>query len=853
MGILNRLTIKHLLLNKKRTIVTIIGILLSMALMLGCGLLASSFIDEMKRETIVNSGPYHTEFLELSYNDAKKVEQNIQVEQSYFFQSLGFAKVESTNESKPYLYIAAANEKLLNTHSLIEGRMPSNDQEVVISDHMSYNGEVNYKVGDILQLEVGPRIAFGEEIMENIEIDNRYPETLGKTTKKTYKIVGVIKRSYTESYSGAGYTVFTKTEELGQENNYVFVEYKKPSKTYEATEEIVSKLDKEASIITNSSLLYYYGTTKYDNINQSIASVLSIALGLLSIGCIIVIYNSFAISTMERKKQFGLYASIGTTKKQILHTVLFEAFVVGFIGIVLGILSSFLGIYVVLEILNYLLKNIWEYQFHLVINWLYIVIPIIFMIVVVIISAYIPAKRASSVTPIVAIRENDDIKMPKRKLKTPFWVVRFFGIEGELALKNMKRNKKKYRITVLSLFVSIVLFISFSAYLLYGVGTMETVDYYDVDIMVSLNRNMKDTTVLKNMTNDASVTNSLIYSIDGTMYKTNEKNIYTEEYEKYLNHNYLDISATYSDEENVGENNMNFIILSDQDYESYVKEIGYSKDDIVLLNQVNIITYEDNNRYLYEGPIFKKDNIEFNLCHSEAIDNDEFSYQCNNPLGNVVYTTKVPKTLEALKHDSNVSIILSERLYQKYVKEDNYRYYMMNINANDYEALYKKWTNDYKSLKGLSIYSPKLELKEQKNAILALKILLYGFISLVTLIGVTSVFNTIHTSINLRRKEFAMLRSMGLTPKGFNKMILFESLFFGMKSLFYALPVSFACILLIHNSMGSFVSRTTLLIPWFSVIVAIFGVFFIVLLAMSYSVHKIKKENILDCLRDENI
>ena len=144
--------------------------------------------------------------------------------------------------------------------------------------------------------------------------------------------------------------------------------------------------------------------------------VLCFALCLLSVGCVIVIYNSFAISTKKRKKQFGLYASIGATRKQILQTVFFEAFLVGSIGIVLGIASSFLGIYVVLEILNYLLKDFWAYEFHLIINWIYIIVPILFMVFVVFFSAFLPARRASRVAPIISIRENDEIKMPKRKL-----------------------------------------------------------------------------------------------------------------------------------------------------------------------------------------------------------------------------------------------------------------------------------------------------------------------------------------------------------------------------------------------------------------------------------------------------
>ena len=146
-----------------------------------------------------------------------------------------------------------------------------------------------------------------------------------------------------------------------------------------------------------------------------------------------------------------------------------------------------------------------------------------------------------------------------------------------------------------------------------------------------------------------------------------------------------------------------------------------------------------------------------------------------------------------------------------------------------------------------------MSYKQEKNSLLVIKILLYGFIVLVTLTGVTSVFNTIYTSIHLRRKEFAILRSVGLTNKGLSKMMFFESLFFGIKSLLYALPVSFIFILLIASSIGISFNFGTLLIPWKAILISIVGVFLIVLIITFYSIQKIKKENILTFLQNENI
>ncbi len=841
MKILNRLTIKHLKMNPKRTIVTIIGIVLSMALMLGCGLLASSFIESMKQEAIMLHGEYHAAFKSLSKKEAQEIENNIHINNSYFSSLMGFGEfLDSQNYAKPYYAMYSASKELLETFQLKEGRLPENEHEILVSNHVTTNGMKTVSIGEELVINVGKRYVDGEITYLNDSYEEGLNDHLEQFEEQRFTVVGIISRPYTESYTAAGYSLFTLGSNYLDEGNNVFVEYKKPQETFEISDEIINQLNlNNKSVAYNSSLLYFYGTTRYGNINESIMKVLCFALCLLSVGCVIVIYNSFAISTMERKKQFGLYASIGATRKQILQTVFFEAFLVGSIGIVLGIASSFLGIYVVLEILNYLLKDFWAYEFHLIINWIYIIVPILFMVFVVFFSAFLPARRASRVAPIISIRENDEIKMPKRKLKTPKFVTKLFGIEGELALKNMKRNKRKYRITVLSLFVSIVLFISFSTYLNYGVSTMDSVDRYDFDISMET-YNLEGLQTLKEIRHDNRVDTSYLFRLESySSYIPMDS--YVSWYRNYLRNYELESS------------NMNLFILEDEDFDQFRKTQAANFDDILLLNQGQVIDYQNGNRETYQGKLFQQDISHLNLCYWDDAKDDEV---CNIPLSNIKMITEVPPTFQYLLYNSSHAVFLSASKYQELFSDVSTSFntvYNLNIQAKEYESLYNEIEKKYGNFQNMNMSSPKMEQKESKNLVLAVKILLYGFISLVTLIGVTSVFNTIHTSINLRRKEFAMLRSMGLTPKGFNKMILFESLFFGLKSLIYGIPVSFLCVLYIHDSMSGFSTRDHMLIPWGAICFVVIGVFLIVLLAMRYSVHKIKKENILNAIRDENI
>ena len=845
MKLLNRLTIKHLLMNKKRTIVTIIGITLSTALMVGIGLLVSTFLQAMIDDTISSSGSYHAYFDNVTKEEVNEIKNHLEVEKTYSYGTVGYANINSTNDYKPYLFIASADDTYFSHETLLEGRYPTNEEEIVIPSHLNTNGEVNLKVGDTITLEVGPRVSQGEEVYDNtvplIEVYDEtgeaiLDETLAPKMTKTYTVVGIIDRSNSEDYSGPGYMAFTtKSNDIVSYRTYV--EYKSVRKTYETTSTICEYLE-NASCQEHDSLLYYYGISRYDNVNKTITSLLAIVLSLLSVGSIIVIYNSFAISTMERKKSFGLYSSLGATPKQIKYTVFFEAFVVGLIGIILGVLGAFLGIYVVVQVLNYLIVDSWGLKLVFTVNPYYIIIPILFMILVVFISAFIPAKRSSKVTAIEMIRENDEIKIPRRKVKTPKWVRKIFGIEGEIALKNMKRNKRKYRITLLSLFISIVLFISFSTYLKYGLSVTELTDLPAYDIVISTSNQE----IMNEIESNALVNDTYVSKFGFAEYTVEDTSIYQDDYFKFLTEMGYDPNNLLQ---------MTAIIIEDDEYERLALNYQIDNETILFLNDIMYNSYNNGNRHSYHTSIFDTELNTMNLCGS-------VEDSCVNAKVHFVENNEKTQQFENYFHDQYTpTIFVSESLAKKYGIFTSYDLdeaaNYITIYSEEYETLYNELEKKYQNTIDGYLSSPRITYEQEKNNVLAIKILMYGFIALVTLTGVTSVFNTIYTSIHLRRREFAILRSVGLSPKGFQKMIFFESLFFGLKSLLYALPVSFVIILLIANSMGYTFTFDGILIPWGSVIAAIVGVFLIVLLTMMYSSSKIKKENILNSLREENI
>ena len=848
MSILNDLTIKNLKLNKKRTIVTIVGIILSTALMVGIGLLFSSFQDYMIRETISYNGKYEAEYGDVSLDKLNSIDKK---DFSYFYQKpIGFSKFDSANEYKPYIYISSVDKEYFNELHLISGRFAENDSELVISNHINTNGGASYKIGDIITLKYGERVIEGVNTLANNEYYEE--ETLNIVGEKTYTIVGIVERSNFEDYSASGYSTFTLDMNDKDGTVNVFVMFNNKKKIIKQSEDLAKKLGYNNAISYNSTLLALYGESTYGNIMKSMITMIVIMLSLVSIGCIVVIYNSFAISVMERKKEFGLLSSIGATKKQLSYTVFFEALIEGIIGIILGICGAYIGIGTVILIINNLIGDILVLKLNLVTNIVFIIIPVIFMILVIFISALVPSRRAAKVSPIEAIRQNDDIKVNKKKIKTGKLVNKLFGIEGEIALKNIKRNKKKYRVTIVSLFISIVLFISFSSYMNYTIDTASSVmgevpyDYQisyfgddnDIDALDKISEIIKSNDVKEYVSYSASN-----LSIIGNY-------TYSDEYLDFYKSAYGDdgIKALT----NLKYQYISIYILDDISYNKYKELIGLDKDSVILLNKFKGVSYGNNKRVNYDIPVINNGDINIKICNFDDNDEDvDTTKYCNKKIDNIFITNKSFDLIEEFSYMSDFKLIVNKKLYDN-IYDSGTHYTQYNIISDNTDNI-DKLTKELDKYDNVNYTNVKESMKQANNMILVVKILMYGFIGLITLIGVTSVFNTISTSMALRKREFAVLRSIGLTRKGFNKILFFESLFFGLKSLIYAIPVSLGVTIIIHYALADMMSINSIVIPWKAIIISIVSVFVIVLLTMMYSTSKIKKHNIIEQIREENI
>lgn len=858
MNVLNKLTLKSLQMNKKRTIVTIIGIILATSLLTAVITMVVSFRATMIEYEKEDAGNYHYVFEDVPYEDLKYFKNNTNIEEIYCTEDIGYTYLEgNNNDYKPYLHLLAFNEKALINSSvkLVEGRMPQNENEIVISEHIKDIAEVEYNIGDTLSLDVSKRTDLSGEY--ELDQSNAYvegEEKLESMYTKEYKVVGIIERpNYDiENPASPGYTIVTYLNdnnatqnlniyvllsEYGLKNQEEFV-----SQITGIDKNILTKLENneqldEKELEEYNNIKYSYskneGLLRYENFEVSdstMSTVLSLAvvvIVIIIVTSIFCIRNSFAISITEKMRQYGMLASVGTTPKQIKKNVLYEAMILALIAIPIGILCGLFADFILLKVIGTLLADaLNNLKFIFSISWLSLVFVILLAIITIYLSAISSARRASKVSPIEAIRGNNDIKINPKKIRSSKIVEKLFGIGGKIADKNLKRNKKKYRTTVISIVVSVSIFIAMSSFIDYAMNASSV--YY----------------------NNTSYN---LYVRDGVedSYKEIAKFSGVEEYSIVrLSNFYVDTNTIKGNEDLRGGDEssqipISIIALGDEEYRRYVNELGLNyndaKDKAILIDDYTqyIVDEENKGKYIMKRVYtYEKGDTILGSFEDEGVKDTSLEIAA-------VGTTR-PMGLENVT-SSYGYLVISDDFYNRNVK-DTYaqELYIKCNNSNKLEGQIMQEYDD------LIVYNLDEQMQQEQSVYLVIQIFLYGFITVISLIGITNIFNTITTNMNLRSREFAMLKSIGMTNKEFNKMIRLESILYGLKSLFIGIPIGIILSYLVYKSISGGIEMEFTL-PINSIIISIIVVMLLIILIMRYSLSKINKQNIIETIRKDNI
>jgi putative ABC transport system permease protein len=267
--------------------------------------------------------------------------------------------------------------------------------------------------------------------MENGEVT----ETLRNTTTANYTVVGIVKHPAWEPSWAPGYTVITYLDEsmIGADVtvNAAVVLNKVDRSLYTYAENLASE-HHITSVSFNTSLLRYYGVTNNDDLNKTLFSLSAIIMGVIIIGSVALIYNAFAISVSERSRHLGMLSSVGATKSQKRNSVFFEGIIIGLISIPFGMISGLVGIGITFLFLNSLIQSVFEVTetLRLTVTPISLGVACVVSMITILISTYLPARKASRISAIDAIRQTTDIKLTGKKVQTSRLIRKLFGIEA---------------------------------------------------------------------------------------------------------------------------------------------------------------------------------------------------------------------------------------------------------------------------------------------------------------------------------------------------------------------------------------------------------------------------------------
>ena len=908
MNVFNKVTLESLKKNRTRTIVTIIGIMLSAAMICASTTLVSSMQNFVLRCAIHIDGDWYGAVYDAAYKDYEDIRDSDRVSSAAYAQVLGYAKIDSANERKPYLYVlggdvASGYFKTMPVH-LILGTLPKDSTEIILPEHLTSNGKVNYKLGDTVTLDVGDRTLDGRRLGQNTPVYTYDSETqveimsgerLENTEPRTYTVVGIYERPTFEDYSAPGYTALTAADTKSADQSLIHCYFKlhKPAGVYDFMKEM--GYTQEYRYAYNTKVLLYSGTAPFDSFLTAFYSLAAIIIALIVFGSVSLIYNAFSISVSERTRQFGLLSSVGATRKQLRRMVLFEALAVSIVGIPLGILVGIGGIGITLLLIGdkfFSLVRV-DIPMRLCVSWQAVVIAAVIALVTVLISAWIPSKRATRVSAVEAIRQSMDIKVSGRPVRTSKLAYKLFGLPGVLAGKHYKRNRKKYRTTVVSLFMSIVLFVSAAAFTDYMMESAEgglASDQFDLIYAAESDASAA-------MTPDALL--DLLFSdqnVTGGTY-TKKQFLQGDISREYVTAMYADRFSNFGMEREdaapkelsisgylyfVADAEFNRLLekynLKEADYYDRDKPLGIALDRNIELDRrlekyVTLDTLKGDGcvieglYYVEIDGYYRKDSrIDENgnkVVLYQNRDNENDIIELPHEESFAKYTLRSEKTIEEapffVSRSTPVAInmIYPYSMLESVVPEaalNQFRNTEYFLTSSDHTASFGNLATvlTENGLSSRQLFDYAANAETDRNVVTIIRVFAYGFIVLISLIAAANVFNTISTNISLRRREFAMLKSVGMTQKGFRRMMNYECLLYGSKALLLGLPVSCGITYLIYRAVTT-AYETSFHLPWAAIGIAVLSVFLVVFATMMYAMRKVKKDNPIDALKNENL
>lgn len=857
MNIFNKVAMQGLKKNRTRTIVTIIGVILSAAMITAVTTFGVSLMNYMAEVAASKYGDWQVAYLDADSSFKKEISSDKKVEKAVSFENIGYARSEGgENPNKPYFFIAGFSQRTFDALpvTLVSGRLPENDREILLSGKATTEGGASYALGDTISLAVGSRLE-GDKKLSQSDPYKAGTEIFAPQEEKEYTVVGICRTPVFEEDSSPGYTLITRNEESMQGAEFsVFVSLWNPRQIHSFAK---SAGDGHAYIL-NHNVLRIMGLSDDPSdrvFNALLYSAGVIVIAIIMVGSIFLIYNSFSISLNERMRQIGILSSVGATSKQLRNSVLFEGLCIGVVGIPAGVCLGLASIGLIISGITKKLSSIFYTGVSLTmdISALAIIGAAAISMITILVSAYIPARKAAKTPVMDCIRQTNEIKVEAKAVRISRTTRRICGLEGTLALKNFKRNKKRYRSIVLSLALSIVLFVSTSALVTsmnHETKQAKVVTNYDIGFGTQAMDDADMLNLYDKLKLAEGVTESSYQDVVEYMCTVSPGEL-TEDYWK--------AAGGHSSDETV-KLPMDIQFLDDNAYLKIVKDLGLPTEEYAG-ESGKIIAVGKVNDEKAEGvkdlkDMFISPSMDLAVMPKASAEAGE----AQNQNISVTFVETVPPdsppiagAAEQRPYSFQVMAPWSMKAYlysadnPADLKVKGLTFQSENPPKSEKEM--KTIIQEASLTSAYTFMNTSDALEEGRNYIFVANVFSYTFIIMISLIAIANVFNTISTNIKLRRRELAMLRSVGMSDRDFNKMMRFECAFYGVRSLLFGLPVAIISSWMICKTM--MVDSHRFVLPWASIGISIISVFLVIFITMLYAVSKIKKENIIDALRDD--
>ena len=926
MNVMNRITWKAMWKNKLRTLVTIVGIILSAAMFMAVTTMCVSIWQFLVDHECINNGDCFIKIFVQTQEQLEMLRHDDHITKLGVGKTLGYTTFELMPEdgaSYETAVILAGDEAFYEMISdeLVHGMYPQNSGEIAITENVyQYLKKAGKpcEIGQTVTLDIA------------VELEGMEFPTSGEDYSKEYKIVGILQTFF--KFHGDNFNLSSLlTYADGKEAPALW--YSSMVKTSPASHArtYISNNSQDTAygqwFDLNLDMLGLYGDIKYANYTVVIGGLAAVLMGIILIGSVSLIYNAFSISVSERTKQFGLLCGIGATKKQIRKSVLFEASTLCVLGIPIGILCGYAGIWITLYFVGDAVDVMMQGSFGSTatlsarFSWIAALIAALVGMLSVYLSALIPARKATKIAPVSAIRQSGEYVVPKKNVKIGRLSQKLWGIPGLLAKKYYSTSRKKYRSTVASLAVSIFLFItaaSFAGELQKVANSAVNTQNFDLMILKDTYYDIGDIRNMDFVDNSAWVSRNYDYgtapdeSMLSEQYRklAREQTVFDRFYPSYVEILYLEdeVFLDYLTEHGIApeqyfQKDTPAALVCDLDYTHYqydgngkgtrlsyeipvlaedVKDIpiysrgvpaevrryyaensihtDYSISEITMHGNwvIELVPYELNQGLMY----MLEEEAEYVLVVQENVGNKTYeSYYPYDPETNtrteeLIFTqeTKTPdlclgERISELpfgvpNHGRSSYNCIMLLLPMSCMPQSDLR---LSVTVSDYEAFLK-----FAREKNLSYFDYLNSERMFRTVLFLINVFSNGFIILISLICVCNVFNTVTTNILLRRKDFGVLRSVGMKNRELYSMMGYECMQYGILSLLYGLPLGLLAgygVYLITDQAEN-LSYTA---PWNALLIASVCVIAVVFISMLYGISRIKRVDPIEAIRSENI